>query len=314
MHLPARFIATLLAVTLFNCAACHPCAGQFELLTPPGSVAAMAWKSAQLESIDRQLLAAKGTLRLELVAQKKWLTAWRPGSLSNSPAWAAPEHVTSQKEWQEPVIDPNRTAAPLRARLLAPEAKPTKRDTDALNSAIKKNPNDLGLRQLNLHWIDQYQFRKQYSESIRISADAMAKLISQSEIPVGKAGNDLRLARAFALYRKARAIAYRGLPEVTKEKPIENLEKYDAQLRGAFAELVDVAGTGRSEFILIEIRMARRDKQLGTAIAKLEDYGGTISRKWLLKKRRDILRELGWTAPAEEAAKLFAAIENQPAE
>lgn len=314
MQLPARFAAWLVAVTLFSCVACYPTAAQFELLTPPGAAAGAAWKSAQLESIDRQLLAAKDTLRSELLAQKKWLSAWRPGSLTNSPVWAAPKNVTSQKAWQEPVIDPSGLAAPLRARLLGPEAKPTERDTDALTSALQKKPNDLGLRQLNLHWIDQYQFRKQYSESIRISADGLAKLISQSEIPVDKEGNDLRLARAFALYRKVRAIAYRGLPEVTKEKPIENPDEYDAQLRAAFAELVIVAGTGRSEFILIEIRMARRDMQLGTALAKLEDYGETISRKWLLKKRRDILRELGWTSPADEAAKLFAAIENQPAE
>ncbi|GAB5404034.1 MAG: hypothetical protein Aurels2KO_22650 [Aureliella sp.] len=288
-----------------------PGLAQIELLTPPSANVATAWKSAQLKAISAQLAGVgKGPLKTELQAQAKWLTAWQPGKLSEETLWPAPKSVTSQKTWIEPVLDPSGLAGPLRKRLLDEEAKPTRRDTDALEKALQENPNDLGLRQLNLHWIDQYKFRKKYCDAIRDSAAAVVTLISRSEIPVGEEGDELRLARAFASYRKVRAIAYRNLPEVTKDRPIQDPKAHDAQLRSAFAETVAVAGRGRKEFILIELRMARVDQRLGTALALLEDYGNTIDRKWLLKKRRDILTELGWTVPAEEAAKLFQRFED----
>ncbi len=284
-----------------------PAVAQIELLTPPGGNAtSIAWQSAQLESISDQIArVGDGPLKSELQSQAKWLEAWQPGKLTGETLWAAPKSVTSQKTWIEPALDPSGLAGPLRRRLLGPNAKPTKRDSDALAQALRKSPNDLGLRQLNLHWIDQYKFRKQYCDEIRDSAGAVVTLISRLEIPNGKAGDALRLARAFALYRKVRAIAYRSLPEVTKDRPFEDENAYDAQLRAAYTEMVAVTGRGRKEFILIEIRMARIDRLLGSALALLEDYGNTIDRKWLLKKRRDILTELGWTAPAEEAARLF---------
>ena len=284
---------------------------QIELPTAPISQAG-AWKSAQLASIQSQLKSVKGSsLEPELQSQRRWLTAWQPAGMSKAPLWEPPKALAAQEPWKEPELDPSGKASELRKRLLGKEAKPTKADTDALERAINASPEDLGLRQLYLHWIDQYKFRKLYQDDIRNAAQALIDLIAKRGVPkTGETATKLVTARRFALYRKVRAIAYRDLPEVTGNRPIKSPKEYDKLLRGAFADLIADAGRGRQEFILIEIRMLRRDALLGSALALLEDYGSVLEPKWLLKKRRDILGELGWSFPGSEAAKLYAPFES----
>lgn len=283
---------------------------QFELPTAPASQA-RAWKSAQLDSIDSQLKSLKSSpLESELRSQRRWLAAWQPGAMSEEPLWKPPKTLAQQKTWNEPLLDPSGKASELRKRLLGKGAKPTRADTDALEKAINAAPEDLGLRQLYLHWIDQYEFRKIHQDDIRRAAQAVTDLIAKQGVPQDdEEAAKLIMARRFALYRKVRAIAYRDLPEVTEKRPIKSPKEFDALLRGAYADLMSDAGAGRQEFILIEIRMLRRDALLGSALERLEDYGSVIEPKWLLKKRRDILKELGWALPSDEAAELYAPFE-----
>ncbi|MEM7473587.1 MAG: hypothetical protein AAF483_01205 [Planctomycetota bacterium] len=257
------------------------------------------WRESQIEVLEDQSPGAKSTaFREEVAAQKKWLQAWQPGQLTAQPMWEKNGEV---KRITEPVLDPNQIAAPLRKRLLGPAAKPSARDTMQLQALLKKHPDDLGVRQLQLHWLDQLQFRKKYTQEIAQSASALAIML-QSEDQT----QEIKFARAFCLYRAGRALAYRELPDVLEERPIENPKEHESQLLATHAQLVDLVGAGRPEFILLEIRMMRRDNWFGRALALLEGYGSVIEPKWFLKKRRDLLKELSWEAAYDEAAAIYA--------
>ena len=121
------------------------------------------------------------------------------------------------------------------------------------------------------------------------------------------------MASAFTV--AARALAYQELPEVVAEKPIADPQQHETDLIIAYNQLVDLFGRGRPEFILLEIRMLRRDHWYGQALRLLEKYGDLIEPQWFLEKRRDLLLEMGWSAPAKEAAQVYATAfpnESQP--
>ncbi|MCR9291961.1 MAG: hypothetical protein NXI32_04530 [bacterium] len=267
------------------------------------------WREAQLAAIEEQLStlgssAASGAtseMELELKAQRKWLESWQPKQLSTDPLWEA--GARPGPLGAEPIIDPNGTAASLRRKLLGAGAQPTARDTKALRAALAEQPDDLGLRQLHLHWIDQRQYRKQYADAIAESAQYLEQQLQQIEDDDDKIG----LARAYCLYRLGRALIYRGLPEVVSESPLPDPEQHQARLLAAYTQLRQLLGSQiRSEFVLLDIRMLRHDGWYGRALGLLETYGDTVDPQWLLKKRRDLLRELGWQAPAREAAAVYA--------
>ncbi|RMF45334.1 MAG: hypothetical protein D6753_00375, partial [Planctomycetota bacterium] len=102
-------------------------------------------------------------------------------------------------------------------------------------------------------------------------------------------------------------LAYRELADVVAARPIADPDAHDARLRRTWERLVQTIGRPRPEFVLLEIRMLRRDGQFGQALELLEEFGAAVDRKWLLKKRRDLLRELEWQPAAREAAVVFAA-------
>ena len=259
------------------------------------------WRSTQINVLDQQLVDAspESQLRRELESQKKWLTEWVPGELGTEALWTAGDESPT---WTEPVIDPEGRARTLRARLLGPQAKPTKQDTLALQRLLKEYPQDIGVRQLHLHWLDQLVYRKRYADEIAESAQGVRALLTASRTQ----NRETMRARAFCLYREGRALAYRELPDVIRERPIEDPEGHEAKLLGVFAQLRELAGSGRPEFILLEIRMLRRDNWFGQALALLEANGSKITPQWFLKKRRDLLEELGWNAAFEEAAAIYA--------
>ncbi len=176
------------------------------------------------------------------------------------------------------------------------------KDTRELQRLIKENPADIGIRQLHLHWLDQLQYRKQYADAIAHSADVLLAYLNQ--LPEQTPG--LKSAKAFSLYRLGRALAYRELPEVVEDDPIADPQQHDARLRDAYQRLVDLVGAGRVDFVLLDVRMLRRNGWYGQALGVLEDHARVISPKWLLKKRRDLLQELQWDAPYREAAAIFA--------
>jgi len=287
------FLSGLLASSLPNVAT-----GQLTVLSS-GNVN-LKWRSTQLELIDQQLSDAqiKGQLRLELEAQKQWLTAWASGSMTSGPLI---QHAVVDRMLPEPTIDPSGKAKKHRARLLGTNAKPTVADTQALHEALKENPSDIGLRQLHLHWLDQKQYRKEYAHEIAEAARKLAGMLTEVE----PQNEELKLARGYCYYRVARALVYQELPEVVARKPIHNLQTHEAELLGATTQLQELFGKDRPEFILIEIRMLRRDHWYGQALMLLEKYADSIDPQWFLKKRRDLLRDLGWVAPADEAASIY---------
>ncbi len=262
------------------------------------------WRSSQLESLRQQLADPKlaEALKGELQAQLKWLTAWQPGSLGEQPLWAPEAQV---QPWVEPSLDPAGLAGDLRQRLLGPGAQPTAADTHELKDLLTKHPEDLGVRQLHLHWLDQAQYRKLYSQEIaRAAAKVLSLLASQAEPDA-----QTERARTFCLYRLGHALVYRELPDVLARQPMDESEikRNGAELWGVYHELKELVPEHRPEFVLLDARMLRRDHWNGQALVLLEDFGGQIPVQWYLKKRRDILRDLGWDGPAEEAAAIYAA-------
>lgn len=297
-----RYGITLVALLLV----CGQSPSQAQLTVLSQADETATWKTTQLEQIAGQLdkLSEPSDLRLELESQAKWLQSWTPNGLSTKPLWPA---ATRKTQREEPSIDPSGLATPLRRRLLGPRAKPRKRDTDELQRLLAKHSKDVGVRQLHLHWLDQIQYRKIYTVEIAQLAKEVNELLAGLSSPNKPGKNEeARLAQAFCLYRRARALAYRELPEVAASRPIENKEKYQSQLQSAYAQLQEIAGTHAPEFILLDIRMLRRDGWNGRALKLLEEHGDIIELKWLLKKRRDILTDLSWEKPASEAAGVYA--------
>ena len=58
---------------------------------------------------------------------------------------------------------------------MGPKAKPTSADTEKLRAALEKLPSDIGLRQLQLHWLDQPQYREEYPAEIADAASRSAR-------------------------------------------------------------------------------------------------------------------------------------------
>lgn len=261
----------------------------------------LQWKSTQLQLLDQQMQdpAVKGPLRSELEAQKRWLEKWNSGSLSDKPWMAQTEKV---KLFTEPTIDPQKKATALRERLLGKGAKPTEKDTTELQKTLAKFPKDVGLKQLYLHWLDQRQYRDQYAATIVESAISLASALEQE-----KPTEATKLARAFCFYRAARALIHMESEEAIAKKPIEDLPKHESQLLGIYAQLSELVGQNRPEFILLEIRMLRRDSWYGRALLLLEENADVIDTQWYLNHRRDLLSDLGWEQPAKEAKEIALA-------
>jgi hypothetical protein len=260
------------------------------------------WRSAQLGVLEEQLRrdTLPDDMRRELTAQRRWLSAWKPGEMTEEPLWEPPASVSPPVA--EPIFDPENLAAELRERLFGATARPTVADTRELEQLLKEHSADLGVRQLHLHWLDQVQYRRIYPAEI---AEAALKLLSMLELSAPAEADSYAQGRAHTLYRRVRALAYRELPEVVEQQPIEDRAKYEAELIGAYEQLKELVGH-RAEFIKIDVRMLRRDGQYGRALELLTDHGKWIEKPWFLKQRRDLLRELGWESPATEAADIYA--------
>ncbi len=308
----------LLNSVVLLCLILQCCVAQGQLRVLSNGNPVEEWRKAQLAQIDKQL-AERSTgaeLKLELTAQKTWLETYTPGQLAPQPSQATSGKgrgkaaraaiVTEERAIEEPTVDPEKKATRIRAKLLGPSARPTTADTESLRAALEKSSDDIGLRQLQLHWLDQPQYRDEYPTEI---ADAAGRLIALLEANKKIDAKTKESAIAMTLYRQARALGYRLEPEVVEKKPLEagEREKVDAQLVGTYSQLINLVGPGRPEFALLEIRMLRRDNWFGRALEVLERNGERIEARWYLEKRRDLLRELGWKAPAEQAHASFAA-------
>jgi hypothetical protein len=254
------------------------------------------WRSTQLQLIEQQLTDSRvaGPLRKELEAQKSWLGEWSPGRLTDKPQLAQKQ---TGKRLLEPILDPNRRAGVLRQKLLGKGAQPTASDTDQLQQLLIKFPKDIGLHQLYLHWLDQKQFREDYAPTVVAIASELAAQLEASK----KADKDYQLAQAFCLYRAARAMIFMESVEYQNAKPIADLKEHEAKLLGFYTQMCQLVGQERPEFILVEIRMLCRDNWFGKALVLLEENASIIEKPWYLQQRHELLRNLSWTQPAEEA-------------
>jgi hypothetical protein len=261
---------------------------------------AQQWRASQIESVQKQLndTSLSQELLEELNSQQQWLQAWRPGSL---PSLSSFEQLEFPSAEAEPVIDPDGIATEYRNRLFGKGAQPTATDTQALRDALQEHPNDIGLKQLHLHWLDQVPYRKSYAKQIAESAAKLASLLDQQS-----RSEDIQRAQGFCYFRAARALTYCELPEVIAKQPIDDFNLHEAELLDFYNRSIELLGSNHPELILLNVRMLRRDKWLGRALMLLERSTGVIEPQWYLKKRRDILVDLAWSFPAEEAASIYA--------
>lgn len=275
--------------------------GTGQTIASPQSETGKEWKSNHLAELDRQLAveSVKGSNRDELIAQRDWLANWTPGGMSADPR-SNPKLPSIRSE---PIID-TRLAKDLRKKLEnETEVRQDEAELLLINQALVDHPDDPGLQQLHLHWLDDPSRRKTHLKRV----DSSALRLIQSLEPAKKSDPTIRLAIEFAMYRRGRALAYRELPDVLRHTPIDDPQRLNQMILSAHRDLFASAGKRHPEFILLEIRILRRAKKFGSALSLVEQYGSTIKRQWYLKKRRDLLKELGWSFPRSEAAEIYAA-------
>ena len=262
------------------------------------------WKTRTLGKLVQSLRAESASLsKAELSAQIAWLREWQPGKMTAGPK---PTSLQAEKK-VEPILESSAQSkfrAELR-RLDAPEAK----------AFVEQNVNapdsDLAVLQACLRWMDTAPARrKQYLDqiealSVRLIANLRAEIGAVQATGKDNKADELNRALEFALYRRVRALAYRELPTVVAVRPIRNPQRLDQMIKQAFADLKQAAGRNRPEFVLIEVRIHRRNGDFGLALSMLESYGATILPKWYQKKRRDLLKELNWRPAYEEAAGIY---------
>ncbi|MEL7500546.1 MAG: hypothetical protein AAFN77_23340 [Planctomycetota bacterium] len=264
------------------------------------------WKKDTLQAILAQLEhdGLTDVQRQELASQRSWLKKWKPGTMQVDPARHQADSLPILKK--EPVLESaqSKLIQDLTVVVDATHMQLANRSTlHQIDALIKEHSDDAALFQTALKLLDeQPEIRKQHLGRIDALSSRLIQLLRT------KSGEDpqAHLALEFALYRRVRALAYRELPDVSRSNPIKDPEGLDRQMKEAFSDLIKTAGDDRAEFVLIEIRMQRRSGNFGIALEKLESNGHTISRKWYLKKRRDLLELLKWNPPYKEAASLYA--------
>ena len=264
------------------------------------------WKTQTIGKLTKRAQSESNALaRKELESQLGWLRGWQPGKMSAEPT---PNPRLPEKRVEPQLKSPHLNA--LRNKLKELDADQARR----LVLECSENPkSDLAVLQACLQWMDNTPpRRKQHLDAIDSLTTRMANRVI-SELGA-MSGNDsathLRFKEldrliGFLRYRRVRALAYRELPDVVSVRPIKDQERLNQQIDEAFNDLINDAGSGRIEFVLIEVRLHRRSGNYGLALALLEKSGPGILPKWYQKKRRDLLKELNWNGPYREAAKIY---------
>ncbi|MFG0290806.1 MAG: hypothetical protein ACF8CQ_21730 [Rhodopirellula sp. JB044] len=257
---------------------------------------ASKWRSSQLDGINERLQSVDSEqTRLELLAQQAWLRRWEPGEMSQMP-------TTSSVRWDDDEQGESKLVQePLLLDLTRPEG------------VAKQEWQRLIALQAVLRQIDTNENRKESLREIIPASqrfvDALSEALASSTrphaTPVKQLNTDTDWVLAYARYRLGRALAYREIPVVRERWPIEDPDAYQRRLYEVYRQLNEQTGGPRAEFILLEDRMLRRSGQKGLALELLEKHQGSIDVKWYLKKRRDLLQELGWEPPYREAAKIY---------
>ncbi len=188
---------------------------------------------------------------------------------------------------------------------------PTKEAFNKLFSELRKE--DAKDRQplvIKLEKLDSKEKRKERLEAIIAAADELIASFDQQKIAAAlgkRVPKEDKQAKKIhdeaekekkqlvdALYRKARAIAYRELPDVLAKHPIKNQKEQDEQFAQAYQALETWADPAGSDYWLLVVRKHRRAKQFAVAIQSLNKNLKDSSPLLHFKKRRDMFGELGW--------------------
>lgn len=259
--------------------------------------AAKQWRQQVIDELDDRLdrLSDDPAGRRELEARRQWLMAWTPGKMIGLRTMQAEESGDAEPQRDEPDLADTLAAVRLRDDLpadVASELRPAAR------------------MQQRLRQLDSEETRKaNLSVTIELASKlghALTDVLDSLPADDDELRRQVRWSLAYTRYRRARALAYRELPEVLESTPIQDSDRYERRLRVAHQRLRQTFAEPQSEFVLLEVRMLRREDDRGQALQKLERFRDTIDPKWYLKKRRDLLGELQWGPAHAEAARLYA--------
>ena len=247
----------------------------------PNKTDASMWRDSQLKTIAQQIRDSDSEdMRREHAARQTWLRRWQPGRMLGA----------SGEQFVESVL----------------VKEPHLRDLERPEEITENMWRHLIAAQTELHALDNDDDRKMNLRAIieaarQFEADLSSQLSKEAQqLPVSTAW-----VLAYARYRLGRALAYRELPIVREQWPISEPEQYEKQLITSYRKLINQTREVLPEFILLEDRMLRRSGSKGLALELLEANRQSIELKWYLKKRRDLLEELGWIPPYQEAAQLY---------
>lgn len=171
-------------------------------------------------------------------------------------------------------------------------------------------PKNRKLAVARLHLIDTEDRKQRLAEVVKL-ADRVIQLVpnrrAQSYFGVRhspesaeekKLHKEMEAAKADlidALYRKGRALAYMELPDVVKDKPIENKKRHDQLFENNLKRLSNWVDTTTKDYFLLHIRRDRRKGNYAQAIQLLNKHSGKEQSVYLHhKKRRDLYELLKW--------------------
>lgn len=247
----------------------------------PNEIDAENWRCQQLALVAEKIQkSGSDEERLEYVARQSWLCRWIPGQMPLAPNGAPVESELVEEPLLTELVKPSAIDPNDWQQMIALQARLLEVDTDDEHKENLRTTIELA-RPLEQILSDQFPLESQ-----------------QLATPTA-------WVLAYTRYRLGRALAYRELPEVRERWPISHPNEYEEQLSAAYQRLAKQASRDRVEFVLLTDRMLRRAGKIGRALELLEASRSSIEPKWYLKKRRDLLQELGWDPAYQEAAQLY---------
>ena len=178
------------------------------------------------------------------------------------------------------------------------------------NALLEVNPNDRELRVVLLHLADDDDRKDRLAEVVQLADDVISEvdrdqlqtyfgvrhaLITADERKMDRERKRAREDLIDALYRKGRALAYKELPDVLEQHPIEDQAAHDAAFESNFQALAEWVDTKDKAYFLLHIRRLRRQGNFAQAVQILNTFIDSEPATYLYhKKRRDLYELLGW--------------------
>ena len=230
---------------------------------------------------------------------------------ATGPAYADYDEPAAGKNANLPKQKLARQARKARLELIAGLSLDADRETfdKEIEALLKKNETDLTVLVLKLQRLDEAKWRKQHLDHVVSAADAVIAQIDQAEIAlalIGRSAADdkkgaakrkragkLKSLLIDTLYRKARAIGYRELPEVLEKNPIKDQKAQDKAFNDAYNSLAKWVDPAGKHYFLLHVRSEARKGNLGAALKSLNQHGSD-SEYWHIEKHRKLYDKLGW--------------------